>query len=310
MYKIVNDILNVETLESGNIKLNIQRRNLADTLKNVLNSNLISAQNKKISIYLSSPSEFYANVDVDRMQEAFDNYVSNAIKYSPIGKSIYLSLYLTQENSKNQLIFKIRDEGPGLTDKDKEKVFGRFQKLTARPTANEPSSGLGLSIVQTIAGFHKGKVWVESVVKEGASFYLQIEADIENYEAIAYYLNCEKFENYEKAEEYIEINNAVKLIEDFNFEKLSEIERNNIKSITCQVQNELLSNFEAIYKKNILSEIRQFARNVETLGLNSHVEILSKYASYLTKYAAFFELENVEKALEAFPLLVKKIIRS
>ncbi len=71
----------------------------------------------------------------------------------------------------------IRDEGPGMTKDDMKKIFGKFQKLSAKPTGNEKSTGLGLSIVKKYVETMDGKVWCESEHSKGASFF--VEFDIE-----------------------------------------------------------------------------------------------------------------------------------
>ena len=68
----------------------------------------------------------------------------------------------------------IRDEGPGLSNDDKAKLFGKFARLSAQPTGGEHSTGLGLSIVKQLAEVMKGKVWCESVLGEGATFFVQL----------------------------------------------------------------------------------------------------------------------------------------
>ena len=78
---------------------------------------------------------------------------------------------------------RVRDEGPGLTDDDKAKLFSRFQRLSAQPTGNESSTGLGLSIVKKIVEMHGGRVWAESVLGEGSTFIVEFDALTEAVEA-------------------------------------------------------------------------------------------------------------------------------
>jgi signal transduction histidine kinase len=92
--------------------------------------------------------------DADRMREAIDNLISNAIKYSPIGGKI--SVVVTHES--NNTIIRVADEGAGLSPEDLGRLFGRFQRLSAKPTAGESSTGLGLSIVKRIIDMHGGQV--------------------------------------------------------------------------------------------------------------------------------------------------------
>jgi len=71
----------------------------------------------------------------------------------------------------------VRDQGPGISEEDQPKLFGEFQKLSARPTANESSTGLGLSIVKKIIDAHKGEIWVKSTPGAGATFSFTLPLD-------------------------------------------------------------------------------------------------------------------------------------
>jgi len=75
----------------------------------------------------------------------------------------------------DKLRIEIQDEGPGISPEDQEKLFGKFQKLSARPTAGEQSIGLGLSIVKTYVEAMGGRVWCESVLNEGANFIVEFD---------------------------------------------------------------------------------------------------------------------------------------
>ncbi|MDW8466611.1 MAG: sensor histidine kinase [Chloroherpetonaceae bacterium] len=134
------------------------------------------------------------------MREVFENLVSNAIKYSPEGKSIWVSVkcqslttlppavmqsFTTYTNGvsdsapsqQSVILIAVKDEGQGLTEDDMRRVFGKFQRLSARPTGGESSTGLGLSIVKSLVELHGGKVWVESAGKDkGATFFVALPA--------------------------------------------------------------------------------------------------------------------------------------
>jgi signal transduction histidine kinase len=105
--------------------------------------------------------------DADRIREAIDNLVSNAIKYSPIGGKITMLVSHEQNNT----IIRIADEGAGLLPEDLGRLFGRFQRLSAKPTAGESSTGLGLSIVKRIIDMHGGEVTADSAGPEKGSIF-------------------------------------------------------------------------------------------------------------------------------------------
>ncbi|MDP1881910.1 MAG: ATP-binding protein, partial [Bradyrhizobium sp.] len=111
--------------------------------------------------------------DTDRMREAIDNLVSNAIKYSPIGGRITVVVTHEQDNT----VIRIADEGAGLSPEDLGRLFGRFQRLSAKPTAGESSTGLGLSIVKRIIDMHGGEVTADSAGPgQGSTFTVVLPA--------------------------------------------------------------------------------------------------------------------------------------
>jgi PAS domain S-box-containing protein len=104
------------------------------------------------------------------LYEVLDNLLSNAVKYSPLGKSIGIKLY--PKNDKIRL--EVWDEGQGLSDEDKQRVFSKYGRLSARPTGGEHSVGLGLAIVKKLVGRMRGEIWVESEFGKGATFIIEM----------------------------------------------------------------------------------------------------------------------------------------
>jgi len=105
---------------------------------------------------------------------AVDNLVNNAIKFSPPGSEIQVTLHSHEREGEPFALIQVKDQGPGLTSEDKAKIFGTFQILSAKPTAGESSTGLGLSIVKQMVERHRGMVWVESEYGHGATFGIDL----------------------------------------------------------------------------------------------------------------------------------------
>lgn len=116
------------------------------------------------------PTPCIVEADKRKLREAMNNLISNAIKYSPHGAAIDVSV----ERNGETVRFRVADEGPGLSEEDQQRLFAPFQRLTPEPTGNEGSSGLGLYIVKQVAELHGGDVHVESAVGEGSTFTLVI----------------------------------------------------------------------------------------------------------------------------------------
>jgi signal transduction histidine kinase len=165
---MIAKILDVEAIESKNLNLVLENINLSDVLNNIADRYLIAAEKKSLAIERSIPASVSAFVDRSYVDQVFENLVSNAIKFSPSNKKLFINL--SQVDGK--VIGEIRDEGPGLTEDDKKKLFGKYQKLSARPTGNETSTGLGLSIVKKFVEAMGGEIWCESVSGKGASFFV------------------------------------------------------------------------------------------------------------------------------------------
>jgi two-component system sensor histidine kinase/response regulator len=125
------------------------------------------AQRKNISIRTEFPSEaVVVQADVSALDQVLDNLVSNALKFSPPGRNIWLSI----RPQADFVECAVRDEGPGFSPGDQARMFRRYGRLTARPTAGEPSTGLGLSIVRKLVLGMRGEVRCESNPGSGAVF--------------------------------------------------------------------------------------------------------------------------------------------
>jgi len=113
---------------------------------------------------------------VERMREVFSNLISNAIKYSPHGKTITVRYgYSESDSESKRVLIAVKDEGQGLSDLDKQKLFGQFQRLSARPTGGESSTGLGLWIAKQFVEKHGGRIWAESEGKgKGTTFFVEL----------------------------------------------------------------------------------------------------------------------------------------
>ena len=93
----------------------------------------------------------------------------------PIPK-LWIHVAIVEEGAEMQAKVSVKDQGPGLSDEDKQKVFGKMQRLSAKPTAGEHSTGLGLFIVKQLVEAHGGEVGVESIHGEGATFWFTLKA--------------------------------------------------------------------------------------------------------------------------------------
>lgn len=173
MNSMITRILDVKMIESKSINLQLEKTNLAKLL-DVVNRNFREKlEEKQIKLNFDS-ADTYVNVDPGYMIQIYENLISNAIKFSPNNKKIWVKVW--EDGDKVRTM--VRDEGPGISPEDQKKMFGKFQVLSAKPTAGERSTGLGLSIVKKYVEAMEGKVWCESEIGRGSHFYIEMNKAI------------------------------------------------------------------------------------------------------------------------------------
>lgn len=171
--QMVDHLISDAMADAFDITIRREPVDIAALVMEIAETNRPSASNKQQTIDVSSPPERTTMCDADRMREAIDNLVSNAIKYSPIGGKIGLTVAYEGDH----VLIHVADKGPGLSPEDLGRLFGRFQRLSAKPTGGESSTGLGLSIVKRIVDMHGGKVTANSAgTGEGSTFTISLPA--------------------------------------------------------------------------------------------------------------------------------------
>lgn len=174
MQQIIERFLNTNAIESGNLLIKLVNLNVVPIAKKVIGNYESTSKIKNISLNFNSfNDEVGLTADEQVLGEVLDNLISNAVKYSPHGKNILVSINPTENSS---IRVSIKDEGPGLTAEDMKKLFGKYARLSAQPTGGEHSTGLGLSIVKKLVEAMNGKVWCESEYGHGATFFLELPA--------------------------------------------------------------------------------------------------------------------------------------
>jgi signal transduction histidine kinase len=170
---ILANLLDLNRLEQSGVSINWETLPAHDVIEAVLHHYHKEADRKKQALaYLPPAEEIPLHADRLLLQQVIGNLVSNAIKYSPPGSSIRIELSTTEDGGK--ALFKVHDEGPGLTKEDQRRLFHKFARLSPRPTGGETSTGLGLSIVHKLVRMMRGRVWCESVLGHGSTFGVEI----------------------------------------------------------------------------------------------------------------------------------------
>lgn len=172
MSDIVRGILFNEGLEGGGLPYQPKWVDLEPLCREIIKFNAAAAAKKSITLRFETDGSLSGRFDPKLLREAVDNYLSNAIKYSPANRATTVTL--RAKATAETIMISVQDQGPGLTQDDQSMAFGKFKKLSARPTAGETSSGLGLSIVKKIAELHDGTVGCDSQPGQGACFWIRL----------------------------------------------------------------------------------------------------------------------------------------
>lgn len=169
MLTLIRDLLDLAALETGRIELDRSPVAIASVARDCVETLEVSARAKQQELICTVEPEaerVCVSADPERLRQVLTNLLDNAIKFTPPGRPVRVGV----ASDGGMVRVAVQDAGPGLTPEDYVRVFQPFQKLSARPTGGESSTGLGLSIAREIVSLHGGQMVVESTPGEGATF--------------------------------------------------------------------------------------------------------------------------------------------
>lgn len=174
LLSLIEERLTKNAREAALLQLNIITIDLGEVLQAVVQQNRPAAYQKQIDLRLELPGQNPLNVlaDYHAVAQIFDNLVSNALKFSPPGKQVVVTL--SDAKDPGYAGVKVRDQGPGITAEDRPKLFKPYQRLSAQPTAGESSTGLGLNITAGLVERLKGRITIEDTTGGGATFVVEL----------------------------------------------------------------------------------------------------------------------------------------
>ncbi|MGH4120979.1 ATP-binding protein [Clostridium sp.] len=177
LLSIINNILDISKIESGNVSLNNTKFSLKEFLIRIIKELTIGSEAKELEImYFSDP--FINNDligDVARLNQILTNLISNAIKFTEMGHIIFRVNKASQSNDKLKLKFSIEDTGIGMSQEFKERIFKLFNQEDLSFTKKYEGTGLGLAISKQLVEMMNGEIWYESELKKGSTFYFTAE---------------------------------------------------------------------------------------------------------------------------------------
>jgi len=174
MLQLVEDFLGAHAIESGRLPLRIVRLDLAAAAGEAAARQRAAAELKAQTIVVEAESPVWGRGDASLLAQVVDNFLSNALKFSPRGAMVRLALSVAEDGSAVRL--EVIDKGPGIAPEEQEKLFRKFSRTGAKTTGGEASHGLGLAVAKRLAESMGGSVGCESAIGVGATFWVTLPA--------------------------------------------------------------------------------------------------------------------------------------
>lgn len=177
LVELVRDLLDVSRIEEGRYGFNFKKVNIKNLVEKIVPMYIFKSQEKDIHFTFNEPSFPIADIvlDEEKISIVLQNLLDNAFKYTPKSGDVTLSLIPKEQ----EVQFVISDTGMGILEEEKQKIFSKFFRGYNALRSNIEGTGLGLFIVKNIIEKHKGKIWFESQVGKGTTFYFTIPYNID-----------------------------------------------------------------------------------------------------------------------------------
>jgi signal transduction histidine kinase/CheY-like chemotaxis protein len=178
LIRLINDILDLERMESGRAPLQIRRCAMRDLAQQAIETMTAMADANTVHLTLepstigqaASPEALFFDGDADRILQVLTNLISNAIKFSPPASTVRIH---TEANS-DSLLLKIADEGRGIPADQLDSIFDRFQQVEPSDARQKGGTGLGLAICRSIVQQHSGSIWAQRNLGPGTTLYVML----------------------------------------------------------------------------------------------------------------------------------------
>lgn len=171
MLNLINELLDISAIESGKVQLNLSQQNLVKLIENIISLNQIFYDKKQITLQFKHEKDIPDIIcDPQKIEQVITNLLTNALKFSRPDTTVEISI--TKHHQ--EILVAVKDQGIGIPESEIPKLFQTFSRTSAKSTAGEPSTGLGLAIAKKIVAEHKGKIWAESEVGKGSTFFFTL----------------------------------------------------------------------------------------------------------------------------------------
>ncbi len=175
LLSLVNELLDIGKLESGEMTLHREAIGVTDLLQDAINQ--VASQGQKAGI--SIKTEFAPDLpvlwaDEDLLRRVFINLLGNAVKFTRRGTEVHVRARCEGQESQRKLLFEVHDQGEGIAPADQARIFHKFGQVENRRSGRRNSTGLGLTFCKLAVEAHAGQIWVESSEGRGSSFFFSI----------------------------------------------------------------------------------------------------------------------------------------
>jgi PAS domain S-box-containing protein/diguanylate cyclase (GGDEF)-like protein len=290
--RIINNLLDITKMDGEKIELELEKVDIIDLSRSVLNSFQVKASSKSLSLEFNTKlKELTLYCDRDRIIQVFINLIGNAVKFTQSG---FVRVIITEEN--NDIMCTIADSGDGISDEDLGTVFDRFHQVSKINRAGESGSGLGLTISKGIVKLHGGKIWVKSKIRVGSEFYFTLPKitteqfveqnidkiidesrsshtkttllllRIDNYDKLSKKFSHGSIDQlrdriFRKIEEEVAMGDFIHRLSDNEFILISNITKQNMKIMTSKIKsviNEVLDKYDEEFTVEMSSGVSVF----------------------------------------------------
>lgn len=171
MLTMVNDLLDVATIESGELRISPEPCDITQlVVKSVYLGNIEAARKQTAIVFHPPAAALVANIDPAKVKQVVENLLSNAVKYSPRGSTVTVEIAAGAATCS----VSVKDQGPGIPENERDKLFQDFGRLSAQPTGGEKSTGLGLAICRKIVEVHHGSIAANNLPDGGCEFRITL----------------------------------------------------------------------------------------------------------------------------------------
>lgn len=170
---LVNNMLDANKIELGEVKLDLKPVSVEKVIKNLCNSMKVIGEKKSIKTNIRIQENLpLVQADENALMRVIENLMNNAYKFSKINSVVTISTYL--DDFPDQVKIAVKDSGPGFTEADKKHLYQKFNKLSAKPTGDEKTTGLGLFIVHRLVNRMDGTIKLNSAPEKGSEFVITL----------------------------------------------------------------------------------------------------------------------------------------